>query len=499
MVVGSLLVAGRYRVGRRLAAGGISHVWLATDESDGSTVAIKRCAVPAGLSETEGELVRELSLREARAFARVVHPNVVRIRDVVPDDGEPWIVMDYIPSRSLQEVVSSSGAMHPRRVAEIGLQMLQGLVGVFDAGVLHLDVKPGNVLIADDGRVLLSDFGPAVTEEGVQTLTDAGIVLGSLNYVAPERLFDGISTQRADLWSFGATLYFAVEGRRPFRRDTKDETMAALRGRTPDPLLRAGALTEVICGLMRADPEDRLSVAAAERQLRGIAGKVAEPPARIPQQRAAESTVPDPLPGPALGIFRRPVPVAAAVAAAAVAAIGITAAVRQGDETGVRSAAPPAPAVSSAVAPPVFRLPSGYSWRSSEAGGFRVAMPSRWTVEEAGGVFTASGPKGGPLLRVRVWSPRAANAVGGLIDLESRTKLDNYQRVRIEASADRPGTVWEYTYRSGTGKAFRAQDQTVTAGDRTYLMTWLCPREQWSEDLGAWSTVLDSFGPLSGA
>ncbi|MEV6495259.1 serine/threonine-protein kinase, partial [Actinoplanes sp. NPDC051633] len=272
MVAGGLLVAGRYRVGRRLAAGGLSHVWLATDESDGSTVAIKRCTLPPGLSPHEGELVGGLSLREARAFAEVDHPNVVHIRDVVPDAGEPWIVMDYVPSRSLQEVVSSSGAMHPRRVAEIGLQILQGLVAVFDAGLLHLDVKPGNVLIGDDGRVLLSDFGPAVTELGVRALTEAGIVLGSLHYVAPERLFDGISTQRADLWSFGATLYFAVEGRRPFRRENKDETMAALKGRTPDPLLRAGPLTDVICGLMRADPEDRLSAAAAERMLRRIAG-----------------------------------------------------------------------------------------------------------------------------------------------------------------------------------------------------------------------------------
>ena len=490
VAAGSLLVAGRYRVGRRLAAGGISHVWLATDESDGSTVAIKRCAVPDGLSEAEGELVRELSLREARAFARVDHPNVVRIRDVVPDDGEPWIVMDYIPSRSLQEVVSSSGAMHPRRVAEIGLQMLHGLVGVFDAGVLHLDVKPGNVLIADDGRVLLSDFGPAVTEEGVQTLTDAGIVLGSLNYVAPERLFDGISTQRADLWSFGATLYFAVEGRRPFRRDTRDETMAALRGRTPDPLLRAGPLTEVICGLMRADPDDRLSIAAAERQLRRIAGTVAPAPAQAPQQRSPEPVLP--------AILRRPVPVAAAVVAAAVAALGITAGLRQGEQAEARSAAAPAPAVSTA-APPVFRLPSGYSWRSSEAGGFRVAMPSRWTVEEQGGVFTASGPKGGPLLRVRTWSPPAADPVAGLIALETTTKLDNYQRVKIGTTTDRPGAVWDYTYRSGTGRAYRAQQQMVRAGGHTYLITWLCPRDEWSGDLAAWSTVLDSFGPLSGA
>ena len=513
MAADSRLVAGRYRLGRRLAAGGLSRVWLATDEERDATVAIKRCALPEGLSADEGEIVREVSVREARAFARVEHPNVVGIRDVVHVDGELWIVMDYIASRSLHEVVTAAGPMHPRRVAEIGLQVLRGLAGVFDAGVLHLDVKPGNVLLAEDGRVLLSDFGPAVTEAGVRALSDAGMIFGSLNYVAPERLFDGISTRRSDLWSFGATLYFAVEGRAPFRRDTPDETTEALRGGTPDPLLRAGPLGEVIGALMRAEPGERLTAAAADRALRRVAGSAPEP-----VEEPVEESVREPVPAPPAAAastgpasirprpdvvvrgprrVRRPVAVAAAVVAAAVAALGITAATRHSGEAVAEATPRPVPAVSSPSAAPEFRLPPGYAWHTSRDGGFRVATPARWTVRETGGVFSALAPGGGVALRVRAGP--AGDPVAGLIALESDTRLDGYRRVRIEPVTDPPGTVWEYTYRSASGRVLRAAEQVVPAGARSYRIGWLCPREAWTAELATWSTVLASFGPLTGA
>ncbi len=163
MVTVGQLVAGRYRVVHPLAAGGMSKVWLARDEMTGDPVAIKRCELPTGLTPDEQDLFRVWTVREARAFAIVGHPNVIRTLDVLPDDDAPWIVMEYVPSRSLQQVIDESGALPPARVAGIGLAVLEGLLAIRRAGLLHLDVKPSNVLIADDGRVVLSDFGPAVT------------------------------------------------------------------------------------------------------------------------------------------------------------------------------------------------------------------------------------------------------------------------------------------------------------------------------------------------
>src|SRR3954469_6841362 len=157
------LVAGRYRIVRRLAVGGMSRVWLAADELLDRRVAVKKCGLPDGLGIPERALVREWTVREARAVARIVHPNVIRILDVLPGEDGPWIVMEHVPSRSLLEVIEQSGPLPPDRVAAIGLAILAGLAAAGEAGVLHLDVKPGNVLMAPGGRVVLTDFGPAVT------------------------------------------------------------------------------------------------------------------------------------------------------------------------------------------------------------------------------------------------------------------------------------------------------------------------------------------------
>src|SRR4051812_19579538 len=185
MVTVGQLVAGRYRVLHPLAEGGLSRVFLAHDEVDDEPVALKRCTLPDGLTADEEDVFRVWTAREARSFALVDHPNVVRTLDVLHDDEAPWIVMEFVPSRSLQQVLDESGPLPPARAAGIGLAVLEGLLPVRRAGLLHLDVKPSNVLIAHDGRVMLSDFGPAVSAEGVRALAGAGIVLGSPKYLAP--------------------------------------------------------------------------------------------------------------------------------------------------------------------------------------------------------------------------------------------------------------------------------------------------------------------------
>ncbi|MDG4828567.1 serine/threonine-protein kinase [Solwaraspora sp. WMMD1047] len=263
------LVAGRYRLLRMVGSGGMGQVWLARDELLHRDVAVKEILPPGWLAESEREHLRDRTMREARTAARLTHPNVVRIYDVVTDGGSPWIVMEYVPSRSLHDVIESDGPMPPRRVAELGLALLDALRAAHGAGVLHRDVKPHNVLIADDGRVMLTDFGLA-TFDGDGGLTRPGMVLGSPQYVAPERVADGISTPEGDLWSLGASLYAAVEGRSPYARSNPVATLAALATAPPDPAPNAGPLAPLLAGLLRRDPGHRLTSAEADRMLRSV-------------------------------------------------------------------------------------------------------------------------------------------------------------------------------------------------------------------------------------
>ncbi|MBM0227638.1 serine/threonine protein kinase [Micromonospora sp. ATA51] len=246
-----LLVAGRYRLLDQVGSGGMGRVWRARDEMLHRDVAVKEVVPPGWLTESERDELRLRTLREARTAARLNHPNVVRIYDVVHDRGSPWIVMEYVPSRSLQELLDTDGPLPPRRTAEIGLAVLAALRAAHAAGVLHRDVKPHNVLVAHDGRVVLTDFGLATFVGGDGAMTGPGMVLGSPHFVAPERARDGISDPRTDLWSLGATLYAAVEGRSPYARASAMATLSALATDPPDPMRRAGPLRPALAGLLQ--------------------------------------------------------------------------------------------------------------------------------------------------------------------------------------------------------------------------------------------------------
>ena len=265
------LVAGRYRVGPCLGAGGMGRVWLARDEVLRRDVAIKEIALPFGLTDEEHEEMRARTLREARAAARLNHPNVVRIYDVQPGDERPWIVMEYVPARSLLQVIKENGPLPAGEVAGIGLAVLSALDAAQRVGVVHRDIKPSNVLVADDGRVLLTDFGSALIDEGEGALTQTGLILGSPRYIAPERAANGVSTLESDLWSLGATLYEAVEGRAPYTRDTTMAVLVALATEKPDPTQRAGVLKPVINGLLQKNPRSRMRLPEVEERLRRIA------------------------------------------------------------------------------------------------------------------------------------------------------------------------------------------------------------------------------------
>ncbi|GIJ41740.1 hypothetical protein Vwe01_50650 [Micromonospora andamanensis] len=287
------MIAGRYRLLDLVGRGGMGTVWRAEDELLHRQVAIKQVVLPAWLGGDELDQLRARTLREARTAARLSHPNVVRVYDVVSEADAPWIVMEYVPSRTLQDLLDADGPLSPQRAARIGLALLDALRAAHDAGVLHRDVKPANVLVADDGRVLLTDFGLAVFDGGDQTMTGPGTILGSPQYVAPERAADGVSSEPADLWSLGATLHAAVEGRAPYARSTAMATLSALASAPPDPAPHAGPLSAVLAGLLRRDPAHRAGHAETRRRLLAAAGPY---PADQPD-RAGEDTAPLPTAG----------------------------------------------------------------------------------------------------------------------------------------------------------------------------------------------------------
>ncbi|WP_308193741.1 MULTISPECIES: serine/threonine-protein kinase [Micromonospora] len=273
-----MLIAGRYRLLDLVGRGGMGRVWRARDEMLHREVAVKEIVPPSWLADHERAEVRSRTMREARAAARLNHPAVVRLYDVVAVEGSPWIIMEYVPSRTLQDVVDAEGPLEPARAARIGLAVLDALQAAHTAGVLHRDIKPQNVLVAHDGRVMLTDFGLATFDGGDGAMTRPGMVFGSPQYVAPERAAEGVSTVAADLWSLGATLHAAVEGQSPYARSTAMATLSALAAGPPDPAPHAGTLAPVLDGLLRRDPHERLDHETARRLLKTAATGRADPP-----------------------------------------------------------------------------------------------------------------------------------------------------------------------------------------------------------------------------
>jgi eukaryotic-like serine/threonine-protein kinase len=271
-----VVVSDRFELRAVIGRGGMGCVWLAYDRALRREVAIKEMTVPAGTDAGELSRLRDLVLREARAGARISHPNVVRILDVVNASRRPWIVMEHVPSWSLRELLARNGPLPPGYAAAVGIAVLDALTATHRAGVLHRDVTPGNVLIGHDGRVVLADFG--IAQRDGQPADDAP-VLGTPQYVPPERASANLSLPEGDLYSLGATLYTAVEGRGPFDRDSVEDTLAALRDSVPDPPRCADDLAAVLSGLLRRDPYQRWRPARTRRELVRVARQARPDPA----------------------------------------------------------------------------------------------------------------------------------------------------------------------------------------------------------------------------
>ncbi|MFJ1628865.1 serine/threonine-protein kinase [Streptomyces anulatus] len=263
------LLAGRYRLGEVLGRGGMGTVWRADDETLGRTVAVKELRFPSAIDEDEKRRLITRTLREAKAIARIRNNSAVTVYDVVDEDDRPWIVMELIEGKSLAEAIREDGTLTPRRAAEVGLAILDVLRSAHREGILHRDVKPSNVLISEDGRVVLTDFGIAQVE-GDPSVTSTGMLVGAPSYISPERARGHKPGPPADLWSLGGLLYASVEGCPPYDKGSAIATLTAVMTEPLDPPKNAGPLTEVIYGLLARDPDQRLDDAGARALLNDV-------------------------------------------------------------------------------------------------------------------------------------------------------------------------------------------------------------------------------------
>lgn len=529
--IGDLVAGGRYRLMTTVASGGMGRVWRAHDELLDREVAVKEVLAPAGLPPTDASQVLQATVREARAAARLDHPNVVRIFDVVQSPGRSWIVMEYVASRSLQDIITRDGPLTHRAAARIGLAVLEALRAAHLAGVLHRDVKPHNVLVAEGGRVVLTDFGLATITAVATDRTEP--LLGSPHYIAPERLRDGASSEQSDLWSLGATLYAAVEGRPPFSRPTVAESLSALLAEAPDPPQHPGPLHGVIAELLTIDPVQRLTAMETRARMQDLLHRaVGTHPVPTPRRatddavrfRPAVASVsaptPEPAttpdvdhetpPGPVRPGRRRSLLVGTIMAV--VAAIGGTAVAwgHIGDSTTPRTSAVVAGPTTSTCgdAQPYsltdttsgapISLPEGWSWRVDPAG-FALPVPQGWSRRTSGATVCFSDPAD-----IRSFTVQAGAATRGEPlqhwqnaedDALAAGALPGYQKISMGLLlVTGGGADWEYSWQPATGPRLHTYQVLLAVGvDRSYSLSWTTRDADWNLDLVNQRTILAGF------
>ncbi|MDT7546235.1 MAG: eukaryotic-like serine/threonine-protein kinase [Actinomycetota bacterium] len=507
-------VAGRYRLLDRLGSGGMGTVWRASDTVLDRDVAVKEVTFPHGVSEEEREVLRERTRREARAAARLDHPSAVTVYDVAEENGTPYLVMELVDARTLAEVIRTDGPLPPKQTAEIGLAVLGALEAAHEQGIVHRDVKPGNVLLRADGRVVLTDFGIA-TFTGDASITSTGLLLGSPSYMAPERAKGEQPGPPSDLWSLGATLFTAVEGRAPYDRGEPLPTLTAVVAGEHEPYVAAGPLAPVLDGLLECDPALRLDAAGAraalERVLSADATTVDAPmphPAPESASRRSERTT-------AVNVgdlreevlhdrqqrSRSRVPlILGALAALLVAGLTVllTGALTGGNGNGPTTAGS-SPGAATKPTSAAAAVPAG--WRTYQNGGWTVAVPASYLPGSFNGDPQYKDPATGRTLRV---STTAAG--GGKSDaVQDRraqaqmfaAKHPSYQEVAIKPVEYRGWTAadWEFTYSDG-GAQLHAFDRVFVVAGRGYSLFFQTHGDDsWSAARNDFDTIASTFQP----
>ncbi|MER6122343.1 serine/threonine-protein kinase [Streptomyces sp. NPDC001795] len=533
-----LLLAGRYRLVDSIGSGGMGRVWRAHDEVLHRAVAIKELTAALYVTESDRAVLLARTHAEARAAARINHSAVVTVHDVLEHDNRPWIVMELVEGGSLADAVKEHGRVDPVEAARIGVWVLRALRAAHSAGVLHRDVKPGNVLLAADGRVLLTDFGIAQVE-GDTTITRTGEIVGSVDYLAPERVRGHDPGPSSDLWALGATLYTAVEGRSPFRRTSPLTTMQAVVDEEPASPRFAGALEPVITALLRKDPAQRPDAAQLEQMLaeavEGRRPKAAQeyvPTQHVDLSRTgtttthvarprdahapetAGGTLHQPPATPAPRRRRRRRTVALVLALAAVVGAGGAAAVYYAK--GLTSSTVTSADTSSAATPSASSTQQATSadpdgWvRVKDPAGFSLALPGKqWKRKKFDENQTDYTPDGGKhFIRIAIdTSPDFDAGYDHQIDLEQQLqRLVDYQRVTLEKNIyrDRPGSLWEYTWTALAkdtpfpGPRHAIEETYISREGVEYAVYMSGPAADWTTTHEQFNAVLRGWRPPSG-
>ncbi|MFE1320339.1 serine/threonine-protein kinase [Kitasatospora phosalacinea] len=543
------LLAGRYALGERLGRGGMGTVWRARDEMLDREVAVKELTV-SHLSEEDLEMLQSRMKREARAAARIKHPGVITIHDVLEQDGRPWIVMELVDGRALSDVITQDGTLSPREAADVGLQVLAALHRGHQLGVLHRDVKPANVLLEHGtGRVVLLDFGIAKFE-GAMDITRPGDLVGSPDYLAPERAQGQRPGPASDLWALGATLYHAVEGESPFRRDNPLSTLTAVVDEPLPTPRRAAGLGPVLAALMAKDPAERPGADEAGRMLREVADghtvsiRVPEQAAgpRLPTQlvpvvdRTTEPAAPAPDAEPATepvpaqpAAVTQPVAAEPPVAPAAPrrrgravlwAVVGVLLLAGAGGgayyvqqhrsgppvtpgpvASGTSGAGDPLP--SDSPLPSGAPAPAGYAWQDDPAG-FRFLLPTDGTwvrTEKSGGqiYYSPDDLEHFLLFAVTVGQPLSPQEHFLQMEATLSKSLKDYQRTSLAIAKIKgeEGAVWEFSFGAKDARRHAKEVEFRRADGTAYMVYVSGPEKDWLESLRQFTTVLNNFTPTS--
>jgi serine/threonine protein kinase len=552
------VIGERYRLLEELGAGGMGTVWRAHDVLLGRQVAVKEVRLPPELDAQDHAVLLARTMREAKIAAQIDQPNVVRVYDVVEDDQRPWIVMELVEGTNLGQLVRSEGPMPSAAVARVGLAVLRALGAAHAAGVLHRDVKPSNVVLARDGRVVLTDFGVA-TAVGDPTLTATGLLIGSPSYLPPERARGEAGDARSDLWSLGATLYAAVEGRPPFERDGALSTITAAITEPHLPPTRASSpLRAVINGLLAKDPADRpdpvevaalLHAAAPGNQLEsqvlspiGI-DDTPMPPGERAQPVPLATDAPRPrgrrrlialalatalatgaaiaviqLPGPLPWTGDDPTAHESSAAGDPAAAPGgtnpssVPTVPGAGTSAGTSAGTPGGPTDPGASSsggtgssegsgsegspPPAGEVPDGYVLHQDETG-FSVAIPAGWNVVRDGSLVDFEDQAGGRFLRIDQTDTPQDDPLADWQAQEPAVaaRLGNYHRISMGAVDYRGWAAADWEFTHGESTHVRSRN-IVTSPTQAYAIYWSVSGDRWDESLPMLQVFLDTFQPV---
>jgi hypothetical protein len=487
------VVAERYELKEQLGRGGMGIVWRAFDTLLQRPVAVKTLQIPPLVDDAEREGLRQRVLREARAAARLNHPGVVTIYDVVEDKGTPVIIMELVDSPTLADLVRRQGPLPPPRAAAVGLEVLDALVAAHAEGIIHRDVKPANVMVPERGRVRLSDFGVAALLDD-PVVTTSGAVAGSPSYMAPEQATAQERGPASDLWSLGATLYYAVEGEPPFDRGSAIATLTAIVNEPHRPAARAGVLGPVLERLLLKEPAHRPGADELRRLLTDVAEQTGDDwtaafdagvLADRPASARPNATAPvQPTVAAREQPVRREEPLAPVRAPSAPArprpardddrarrtwvVIGLVAVLALVVGLLVRATAsdrPPSPAAPDGPASEEPDeeadeesagrvVPADWTPYTDPATGFTISRPPDWRVRINGTLTDFVDPETGAYLRVDHVEPPGPSPEGAWYSFEPRFAADNpgYRRIRITPTtyAGFPAAIWEFTYGSGS-------------------------------------------------